>query len=44
MDGGTYTSGLYYERYNDNGEVPGNLYDKLNSRVPPLSKLWLRPG
>ena len=41
---GHATSGLHYERYFDNGEIVGNMYDKLNSRVPVLSKLWLRPG
>jgi hypothetical protein len=20
------------------------MYDKLNTRVPPISKMWLRPG
>lgn len=41
---GHSTYGLYKTRYEDNGELPGNLYDKLNSRVPPVSKIWLRPG
>lgn len=29
------TSGWYNAYYNDNNEIPGNLYDKLNMRVPP---------
>lgn len=31
-------------RYEDNNELPGNMYDKLNSRFPPVSKIFLRPG
>jgi hypothetical protein len=41
---GHSTYGLYKSRYEDNNEIPGNMYDKLNSRVPPVSKIWLRPG
>jgi hypothetical protein len=41
---GHTTYGLYKSRYEDNGELPGNMYDKLNTRVPPASKIWLRPG
>lgn len=41
---GHATYGLYKQRYEDNGEIPGNMYDKLNTRVPPQSKIWLRPG
>lgn len=41
---GHATYGLYKMRYEDNNELPGNMYDKLNSRVPPAAKIWLRPG
>jgi len=38
------TYGMYKSRYECNDELPENMYDKLNIRVPPVAKLWLRPG
>jgi hypothetical protein len=41
---GHSTYGMYKSRYDCNDEIPENMYDKLNIRVPPVAKLWLRPG
>ena len=41
---GHATYGYYKQRHEDNDERPGNMYDKMNSRTPPPSKIWLRPG
>jgi hypothetical protein len=41
---GHSTHGMYKAKYEVNDELPENMYDKLNTRVPPISKIWLRPG
>ena len=41
---GHATFAWYKMRYEDNDEWVGNFYDKMNTRFPPPSKLWLRPG
>jgi hypothetical protein len=41
---GHATYGMYRSRYEVNDEIPENMYDKLNTRVPPIAKIWLRPG
>ena len=38
------TTGNWHRLEEDNGELPGLFYDKLNSRRIPLTKNWLRPG
>lgn len=37
-------TGNYHRLEEDNGELLGNFYDKLNHRQLPLAKNWLRPG
>lgn len=41
---GHATYAFYKMKYEDNDEWLGNFYDKLNTRFPPASKVWLRPG
>lgn len=41
---GHATFAWYKMRYEDNDEWLGNFYDKLNTRFPPPTKIWLRPG
>lgn len=41
---GHATYAFYKGRYEDNDEWIGNFYDKLNTRFPPPTKIWLRPG
>ena len=41
---GHATYGMYRAKYEDNHELPENMYDKLNTRVPPIAKIFLRPG
>jgi len=41
---GHATYGMYRAKYEVNDELPENMYDKLNTRVPPIAKIWLRPG
>jgi hypothetical protein len=41
---GHATFAWYKMRYEDNDEMLGNFYDKLNTRFPPPTKIWLRPG
>lgn len=41
---GHATYGMYKAKYELNDELPENMYDKLNTRVPPISKIFLRPG
>jgi hypothetical protein len=41
---GHQTGAWYTELYEDNYESRENIYDKLNIRMPPQTKLWLRPG
>jgi hypothetical protein len=41
---GHATYAWYKMKYEDNDELYGNMYDKLNTRAPPPTKIWLRPG
>ncbi len=41
---GHATYGMYKANHEVNDELPENMYDKLNTRVPPIAKIFLRPG